>query len=123
MGDKISRRDFVKVAAITPIFFQTISFLPETQAGNALPVKFSNPDIIHYDHQCFTIHGHDLYLFSSCFHYFRCARPLWGDRLDKIKGAGFNAVETYVAWNWHQQEPPGTPRGKADMEPFNAFLT
>jgi hypothetical protein len=123
MGDKISRRDFVKVAAITPIFFKTISFLPETQVGDALPVKFFYPDIIHYDHQCFTIHGHDLYLFSSCFHYFRCARPLWADRLDKIKGSGFNAVETYVAWNWHQQEPPGTPRGKADMEPLDAFLT
>jgi hypothetical protein len=123
MGSKISRRDFFKAAALTPIILNTVNAFPQAQMEGAIPVRFSHPDIIHYDHQCFTIHGRDLYLFSSCFHYFRCARPLWGDRLDKIKAAGFNTVETYTAWNWHQQSPPNSPNGKAEMEPLDAFLT
>ena len=70
------------------------------------PVKFSHPDRIRYDGQCFTIEGKDTFIFSGAFHYFRCPKPLWQERFRKIKEAGFNAVETYVAWNWHEREMP-----------------
>ena len=112
----------MKAAALTPIGLSAVDGLAEAQSDTALPIHFSHPDIIRYDHQCFSIHGHDLYLFSSCFHYFRCAPPLWNDRLDKIKAAGFNAVESYVAWNWHQPHPPYSSLGKADMEPLDSFI-
>src|SRR5262245_20114796 len=60
-------------------------------------VQFSHPDRIKYDGHCITIEGKDLFIYSGAFHYFRCPKPLWRDRLTKIKEAGFNAVETYVA--------------------------
>src|SRR5689334_5267663 len=62
--------------------------------------------LVTYDGQCLTIDGKDTLIFSGAFHYFRCPKELWRDRFRKIKGAGFNAVETYVAWNWHEQQPP-----------------
>ncbi|AIE84153.1 beta-galactosidase [Fimbriimonas ginsengisoli] len=68
--------------------------------------KFLHPDRVRYDGQCFTIDGKDTFLFSGAFHYFRCPKALWRDRFRAIKEAGFNAVETYVAWNWSERKPP-----------------
>jgi hypothetical protein len=53
-----------------------------------------------------TIDGKDTFIYSGAFHYFRCPKELWRDRFQKIKDAGFNAVETYTPWNWHEREMP-----------------
>ncbi|MBO4367141.1 MAG: beta-galactosidase [Clostridia bacterium] len=37
-------------------------------------------------------------------HYFRVPREYWKDRFRKMKECGFNAVETYIAWNIHEKE-------------------
>ncbi len=50
--------------------------------------------------------GKDIFIYSGTFHYFRCPKELWPARFQAIKDAGFNTVETYVAWNWHEQEMP-----------------
>jgi hypothetical protein len=70
------------------------------------PRPFAHPDRIHYDSQCFTIDGKDMFIFSGAFHYFRCPKELWPQRFQAIKDAGFNTVETYVAWNVHEPEMP-----------------
>ncbi len=72
----------------------------------AEPRTFSHPDRIRYDGHCLTIEGKDVFIYSGSFHYFRCPKPLWRDRFQKIKDAGFNTVETYVAWNWHERQMP-----------------
>ena len=77
---------------------------------------FPSPDRIRFDGQCFTIEGKDQFIFSAAFHYFRCPKELWRDRFQKIKAAGCNAVETYVAWNWHE---PEAPAGLADYSRMN----
>lgn len=85
---------------------------------------FSNPERIRYDDRCFTIDGRDVFLFSGAFHYFRCPKPLWRDRFEKIKEAGFNCVETYVPWNWHEREMPANTDdfSTADLAEFNDWL-
>lgn len=82
--------------------FTTTAFADE-------PRSFPHPDRIHYDAQCLTIDGKDVMIFSGAFHYFRCPKELWQDRFQKIKDAGFNCVETYVAWNLHEREMPAGP--------------
>ncbi len=73
------------------------------------PPHFAHPELIRYDGQCFTINGRDTFLFSGAFHYFRCPKAEWRARFRAIKDAGFNAVETYVAWNWSERtRPSGT---------------
>lgn len=79
--------------------------------------KFAKPDIIRYDAECFTIHGRDTFLYSACCHYTRVPKELWRDRLTKLKQAGFNTIETYVFWNYH--EPV---EGQVDMSLFEEFL-
>jgi len=87
--------------------------------------KFSHPDRIRYDGHCFTIDGKDTFIFSGAFHYFRCPKELWRERFRMIKAAGFNAVETYVAWNWSERQKPTGPldEAHADLTDLDAFLT
>lgn len=57
-----------------------------------------DPDGFHLD-------GAPFRFIAGAIHYFRVPRPYWRDRLEKLKACGFNAVETYVAWNAHQPAP------------------
>jgi hypothetical protein len=78
-----------------------------------------------YGSQRLTIDGKDIFIYSGAFHYFRCPKELWPDRFQKIKDAGFNAVETYAAWNWSEQQmPAGTNDfSKVDLKDLDDWLT
>jgi len=80
-------------------------------------VHFSHPNIIRYDNHGFIINGKRTYIFSAGFHYCRLVPELWNDRLQKIKAAGFNTVETYVPWNFHEKEP-----GRTDLSQLDEFI-
>ena len=82
-------------------------------ATAAEPRPFTHPDRIRYDDHCLTIDGKDIFIYSGAFHYFRCPKALWHDRFQKIHDAGFNAVESYVPWNWHEPQMP------ADLKDFS----
>lgn len=58
----------------------------------------------------FYLDGKEYRIYSGCIHYFRVPHQYWEDRLQKLKAAGFNTVETYVAWNLHEKE-----KGKFDF--------
>ena len=49
----------------------------------------------------FYLDGAPFRVLAGTIHYFRVPREYWRDRLLKLKHCGFNAVETYVAWNAH----------------------
>lgn len=85
---------------------------------------FPHPDRIRYDGHCMTIEGRDVFIYSAAFHYFRCPQELWRARFQKIKEAGFNTVETYVPWNWHEQSMPASldDTSKFDFTELEAWL-
>ena len=119
---KSSRRNFLLTAVTAPL---AASLDPWGRAGvEALvamspggPMQFENPQIIRYDSKCFTIDEKDTLVVSGAFHYPRCPKALWRDRLQKFKVAGFNTIETYVFWNYH--EPV---EGKVDLAEFEDFV-
>jgi hypothetical protein len=96
--------------------------MSETPVG--VEKQFPQPQVIHYDGYCLTIDGKDTFIRSAEFHYFRTPRELWRDRFQKIKEAGFNAVDTYVPWNWHEREMPAglNDFSKVDLSEFKAWL-
>lgn len=58
-------------------------------------------------------------LISGAIHYFRVVPEYWQDRLQKLKACGFNTVETYVPWNFHEpKEGQFNFSGMADLERF-----
>ena len=117
---KSSRRKFLQSALAAPVGLT----LGRSGAGmfNAMlppagQMSFQNPDIIRYDAHCFTINGRDVFLHGGCFHYPRCPQPLWRDRLLKFKRAGFNVVESYIFWNYHEPE-----KGHADFSELESYI-
>lgn len=67
----------------------------------------------------FCLDGKPFRLIAGAIHYFRVPRAYWEDRLRKLRACGFNAVETYVAWNVHQpREDVFDFSGMLDVEAF-----
>lgn len=50
----------------------------------------------------FYLDGKPLQVISGSIHYFRVVPEYWRDRLEKLKAAGCNTVETYIPWNLHE---------------------
>lgn len=120
---KSSRRKFLQASLASPLAATIGAHGGFTLGPYALLTpdggqkQFENPQIIRYDSACFTLRGRDTFIHSGCFHYCRCPRELWQDRLTKFKQAGFNAIETYVFWNYH--EPV---QGLINLDEFEAFV-
>lgn len=93
-------------------------------AETAAKPQFPHPERVRYDGHCLQIEGEDFFLSSAAFHYFRTPKELWRDRFRKIKDAGFNTVETYVPWNWHERDLPAglDDFSKIDLSEFEAWL-
>lgn len=85
---------------------------------------FMHPDRIRFDNKCIQIEGRDVFVLSGAFHYFRVPKPLWHNRMEKLKSCGFNCVETYVPWNWHERRMPNSPKDESclDMTDLEDFL-
>lgn len=52
----------------------------------------------------FYIDGQPQLIHAAEFHYYRTPVDEWKNRLQLIKGAGFNTLATYIPWIWHQLE-------------------
>ncbi len=50
----------------------------------------------------FYINDEPIEIHSGAIHYFRSRPDRWKEYLTKLKNCGFNAVETYCAWNLHE---------------------
>ena len=98
--------------------FLFVAALIQYDTGTELKTKFSHPEIISYDHNCFYVNGKETFVYSGCFHYYRCDPGQWIDILQKMKAAGFNTVETYVPWNFHERE-----KGQLDLTLLDKFLS
>ncbi|OMF91194.1 beta-galactosidase [Paenibacillus sp. FSL R7-0273] len=53
------------------------------------------------DHK-YLLDGREHRILSGALHYFRIVPEYWADRLLKLKACGFNTVETYIPWNFHE---------------------
>ncbi len=58
-------------------------------------------------------------MLAGALHYFRVHPDQWEDRLRRLAAMGANTVDTYIAWNFHEQTE-GDPRfdGWRDVERF-----
>lgn len=116
-----SRRKFLQMSLAAPFGIAAHRLSLNAQL-TASPVgggqqQFENPQIIRYDAECFTLNDQDVFVQSACFHYCRCPKELWRDRLLKLKQAGFNTIESYVFWNYH--EPV---EGHLDLSQLEEFV-
>jgi len=75
---------------------------------------------INFDGRGFLLHGKRTFIASGGMEYCRVPRALWRDRLLRLKRAGFNCVEIYNMWNFH--EPKKEQFDFAGDHDLGAFL-
>src|SRR6266542_2300631 len=76
---------------------------------------------IDFDGKGFIVNGKRTFIASGSIHYPRVPRENWHDILLKLKRCGFNTVETYVFWNYHQPKE-GQFDFSSENRDFGAFL-
>lgn len=65
------------------------------------------------------IDGQPVILLASSLFYFRVPRGLWADRMAKIRQAGYNTIDVYFPWNYHElAEGVWNFRGERDVAEF-----
>jgi beta-galactosidase len=66
------------------------------------PAAASAKKNIDFDRQGFIINGKKTFLVSAGMEYARIPHQLWRDRLMRLKRDGFNCIEIYTFWNFHE---------------------
>ncbi|KAH7971089.1 hypothetical protein HPB49_018645 [Dermacentor silvarum] len=92
---------------------ETLTILVENQGRPELRRRKPRPQAgsvgrsftVDYENDRFLKDGEPFRYISGSMHYFRVPRPYWRDRMDKMRMAGLNALQTYVEWSGHEPEP------------------
>jgi beta-galactosidase len=88
--------------------------------SNIVPAAPVAKKAIDFDKHGFIIHGKRVFLATGEVQYNKIPRALWRDRLLRVKRAGYNCIQTYAYWNYHEpQEGNFQFTGEKD---FGAFL-
>jgi beta-galactosidase len=74
---------------------------------------------VRLDPNVLSIQGKPVIVLCGSLFYFRIPRALWQDRLGKIKAAGYNCIDVYFPWNYHEvAEGVWDFSGERDVEAF-----
>jgi beta-galactosidase len=91
-----------------------------TRDDHIFPSAAAAKPFINFDARGFLINGKRTFITSASMEYARVPRALWKDRLLRIKRAGFNTIEMYTFWNYHEaKEGQFNFTGDRDL---NAYL-
>ncbi|MBM7568246.1 beta-galactosidase [Paenibacillus sacheonensis] len=65
------------------------------------------------------INGQSEIILCASLFYFRIPRALWRDRIEQVKAFGYNAIDVYFPWNYHEREEGSWDfTGERDAEAF-----
>ncbi|MCW3097455.1 MAG: hypothetical protein JWL77_3073 [Chthonomonadaceae bacterium] len=105
--------------ALLPFGLAVGSASPAHANDHMFPAAPAAKASIDYDSKGFLIHGKRTFLVSAGMEYARVPHELWRDRLLRLKRAGFNCIEVYNFWNWHEpQEGKFDFKGDHDLGAF-----
>jgi alpha-N-acetylglucosaminidase len=111
--------DAIEIA--TALYKKYHALMQEPVASNdgIFPADGVAKPFIDFDSKGFLINGKRTFLVSAGLEYARIPHELWRDRLLRLKRAGFNCIEIYTFWNWHEpQEGKFTFSGDHDLGAF-----
>lgn len=76
------------------------SLIPNVQAGR--PQAVSTGPIVVNGYPEYHVEGKPFFPYAAGFFYHRFPADLWAPAMVKLKEIGFNTLDLYVIWNWHQ---------------------
>ncbi|QJD86964.1 beta-galactosidase [Cohnella herbarum] len=67
----------------------------------------------------FIVNGKSELILCASLFYFRIPRALWKERMERVKAFGYNAIDVYFPWNYHESaEGEWSFEGERDVEAF-----
>ncbi|MDR3713221.1 MAG: beta-galactosidase [Puia sp.] len=122
-------RGCIRKGPLAGLLFLSGLFFAHTGGARAQSPTGSNDHIfpaatvakpfIDFDGKGFLIEGKRVFLVSAGLEYARVPSGLWYDRLLRLKRAGFNCVEIYTFWNFHEpREGQFDFSGDHDLDAF-----
>lgn len=88
---------FLLIALVNAASAQTIN-------DHIFPPSATAKTAIDYDARGFIINGKRVFVVSAGLEYARIPHQLWADRLLRLKRDGFNCIEIYTFWNFHEPQ-------------------
>ncbi|MBD2868806.1 beta-galactosidase [Paenibacillus arenilitoris] len=59
--------------------------------------------VVQFDSDAVRIHGKPHILLCASLFYFRIPRRLWKERMLQLKAFGYNSIDVYFPWNYHER--------------------
>jgi beta-galactosidase len=119
---KKNRSRFAFRLLVVTLLLNIISFSVIAQQGSndyIFPASAKAKPFIDFDSKGFLINGKRTFIVSAGIEYARVPHELWEDRLLRLKRCGFNCVEIYTFWNFHEpHEGKFDFSGDHDLEAF-----
>lgn len=97
----MNKRFFLSVIVIILSAYHSVVY-SQTSNDHMFPAAAVAKPYIDFDSKGFLINGKRTFIVSAGLEYARVPHQLWYDRLLRIKRAGFNCVEVYTFWNFHE---------------------
>jgi len=102
-GRCISNKLFLPVKLLIVLVATCYTLQGYSQSNDHIfPASARARAFIDFDSKGFIISGKRCFLVSAGMEYARVPRALWRDRLLRLQKAGFNCVEIYTFWNFHE---------------------
>ncbi|MEH7482645.1 beta-galactosidase [Neobacillus drentensis] len=67
-------------------------------------MSIMNKTSVQLSKQGISINGKPTIILCASVFYFRIPMELWKDRLEKVKMAGYNCIDVYFPWNFHETQ-------------------
>ncbi|KHJ96008.1 beta-galactosidase domain protein [Oesophagostomum dentatum] len=83
-------------------FVNLLSLAPESWSKKETTCKHCSSFVVDYPNDRFLLDGKPFRYISGSIHYFRVHPKYWKDRLYRIRALGFNAIQYYIPWNFHE---------------------
>ncbi|CAM3952098.1 beta-galactosidase [Pedobacter westerhofensis] len=104
-------------------YSQALTDDPAVINDHMFPAKPAAKPFSDFDSKGFLINAKRTFLVSAGIEYARVPHQLWADRLLRLKRGGFNCVEIYTIWNFHEPlEGKFDFSGDQDLDGFLALV-
>lgn len=96
----------LRYTILTSILLLTAFTVAHSQSANdhIFPATTVAKPYIDFDSKGFMVNSKRTFIVSAGLEYARIPHELWYDRLLRIKRAGFNCIEIYTIWNFHEEQ-------------------
>ncbi|PAV83477.1 hypothetical protein WR25_12353 [Diploscapter pachys] len=112
-------RELVDGSDARLIYFATMMVMADSVSALATTATSESKTSfeIDYTNNQFLLDGEPFRYISGSIHYFRIHPSLWRDRLYRVRALGFNAIQYYIPWNFHEIQ-----EGQYDFSGWRDFV-